>query len=124
MNPLHAHDRIVAALHKATLDPARWPAGSALIDEASAPAPISASPASTNAANAAWTWSASISSTTTPLTNACRASASFPPARLVHVPDLYHRPQELKTSIAYNEGLRRLGVQNGIGVRLDGLRIF
>ena len=34
MNPLHAHDRIVAALHKAMLDPARWPAASALIDEA------------------------------------------------------------------------------------------
>ena len=50
----------------------------------------------------------------------------LPAGRLVHVPDLY-TPQELKASIAYNEGLRRLGVQNGIGVRLDGpdgLRIF
>ena len=34
MNPLDAFDRILAALHKATLDDAHWPAAAALIDEA------------------------------------------------------------------------------------------
>ena len=34
MNPLDAFDRILALLHQATLDDARWPATAALIEEA------------------------------------------------------------------------------------------
>ena len=43
-----------------------------------------------------------------------------PPGRhLVHAPALY-TAAELKTSPAYNEGLRRFGGQDGLKVRLDG----
>ena len=34
MNPLDAYNRVIAALHRAMLDDAHWPAASALIDEA------------------------------------------------------------------------------------------
>ena len=34
MPPLDAFDRVLASLHRATLDDAHWPAASALVDEA------------------------------------------------------------------------------------------
>ena len=43
----------------------------------------------------------------------------LPDSQMVHIPDLY-TDQELKTSLAYNEGLRRTDGQNGLNVRLDG----
>ena len=43
----------------------------------------------------------------------------LPDSQLVHVTDLYTR-EELKTSAAYNEGLRLGGSQNSLNVRLDG----
>ena len=43
----------------------------------------------------------------------------LPDSHLVHVPRLYTE-DELKTSVAYNEGLRKYRSQNGLNVRLDG----
>ena len=43
----------------------------------------------------------------------------LPDGRLVHVKDLY-TAEELKTSPAYNEFLRRTGQQDSLNVRLDG----
>ena len=88
--------------------------------------PASTSPASTAGASAARTWSASTSRIISPSTSACRASRRFPPASSSTSPDLYTE-KELTSSIAYNEGLRRLGVHEGLNVRFDrpdGLRVF
>ena len=43
----------------------------------------------------------------------------LPHGKLVHGPDLYTE-EELKTSPAYNEGLRGLGNRNGLTARFDG----
>ena len=50
---------------------------------------------------------------------------ALPDGQLVHIPDLYTE-EEKKTSPAYNEMLRRLGVSNGLDVHFDepdGLRM-
>ena len=44
----------------------------------------------------------------------------LPVSRLVHIDDLY-TAEELKTSPTYNELLRRAGMQDGLNVRLPGL---
>ena len=44
----------------------------------------------------------------------------LPASRLVHINDLY-TAEELKTSPTYNEILRRAGMQDGLNVRLPGL---
>ena len=88
----NAFDRIVALLHEAALDDARWPAASGLIDEACRAkgnslilgdgvhtrSSASSPPSSTSAGNATASWSASASTCTTPWTSAFRAAA---PAR-------------------------------------------
>ena len=43
----------------------------------------------------------------------------LPDSRIVPTADLFSK-EELKTSLAYNEGSRRYGEQNGLIVRLDG----
>ena len=43
----------------------------------------------------------------------------LPDSKIAHVPDLF-TPEELKTSVTYNEGLPRFESQNGLNVRLDG----
>ena len=60
-----------------------------------------------------------------PLDEAMPRARRLPHRRLVHVRDLYTE-DELKTSVAYNEGLARLGSQNSLLAQMrgpDGLRI-
>ena len=45
----------------------------------------------------------------------------LPDSKIAHVPELFTR-EELKTSVTYNEGLRRFESRNGLNVRLDGPR--
>ncbi len=60
-----------------------------------------------------------------PHDEALRRRRELPDGRLAHAPELYTE-EELKTSVAYNEGWRRMGGQNGLTVHFDepdGLRI-
>ncbi len=61
-----------------------------------------------------------------PHDDALRRRMERPDGRLVHVPDLYAET-ELRTSVAYNEGMRLLRAQDGLNVAFeqpDGLRVF
>ena len=60
-----------------------------------------------------------------PIDEAMPRARRLPHGRLVHVRELYTE-DELKTSVAYNEGLARLGGQNGLQTQMrgpDGTRI-
>ena len=60
-----------------------------------------------------------------PRDEALHRRRTLPDGRLVHASELYTEEQ-LKTSVAYNEGWRRMGGQNGLTVHFDepdGLRI-
>ena len=131
MNPLDAFDRILAALHKATLDDAHWPAAAALIDEACGAA---------GNALVVGEWSGDdvrvcfaqflyrgeprqdvareYLDVYYPHDEGRRRLRELPAGQLFHSRDLYTE-KELRTSLAYNEGLRRLRGQNGLQVRLD-----
>ena len=50
-----------------------------------------------------------------PIDESSRGSAQLPDSRIVHATALY-TTQELQTSVAYNEGLRRLHGQNSLKV--------
>ena len=122
--------RILASLHEATLDDARWPATTALIDEACG---IGQSGSAVVAGDEAQVRFARAYSHGQPRQDLIDEYFQnyyphdervprirrLPDSRLVHIPDLYTE-QERKTSVAYNEGLRRSGGQNGLNVRLDG----
>ena len=131
MSDQDAFERILASLYDAMLDDAEWPATSALIDEACGtvgnalmvaegpPDDIRALTSSgcTAEGSATKPWNASGSKCTTPSTNPCRGSSQLPDSQMVFTPDLY-TAEELKTSPAYNEGLRRLHGQQSLMVRL------
>jgi len=121
---------VVAALHDAMLDDARWPATTVLIDDACG---IGNSGSAVVVGNDSQVWFARAYSRGQPRHDLTEQYFRnyFPhdervprvtrlqDSRLVHIPKLYTE-QELKTSVAYNEGLRRTGGQNGLNVRLDG----
>ena len=139
MNPSDAFDRIVAALHQAMLDDSLWPAASALIDDALAAGSntlgVSEGAGDDTRVHFAGFYRRGQRRPDLErqyfdhyhaLDERVPRIRALPAGRLIHVPDLYTR-SELRSSVAYNEGLRLLGVQNGMGVRLDtpgGLRIF
>ena len=131
MDEHDAFRRILESFHEAMLDDARWPAASALIDEACGLAGSGLL----------------VGKGTNEHAQLCRLGIhyrgkpredlereyleDYHPAdervprfrrladgRLVHVRDLY-TPEELKTSPTYNEMLRRADVQNGLNVRLE-----
>ena len=132
MSPLDTLDRILASLHQAMLDDAHWPSTSALID------------AACGAIGNALVVGEDVGDDVRisfagyyrrgerrqdlereyfdlyyPHDERVPRLRQLPDSRLVHVPDLYSE-QELKTSPVYNEGLRRIGSQRGLNVRLDG----
>ena len=139
MNPQVAFDRVVASLHQAMLDDAHWPAASALIDEAVG-ARSNGLSVSEGFGDDARVYFAGFYRHGERRRDLERhyfeghfavdervpRLRALPAGKLNYVPDLYTE-KELKSSVAYNEGLRRLGVHQGLNVRFDrpdGLRIF
>ena len=131
MNPLDGFDRILAALYQAMLDDAHWPAAAAAIDEACGAV-----------GNALFVgeWSGDdvrlhfaqllyrgeprqdvareLLEVYYPHDEGRRRLRKLPPGQLFPARDLYTE-KELRTSLTYNEGLRRSRSQNGLQVRLD-----
>ena len=116
------------------LDDAHWPATSALIDDAcgikgsalvvgkghsQSDGQIFFGKVLLPRSTATKTESGGTSTTTTPMTSACRVSRNCPTVAWFTSPDLYTE-EELKTSLAYNEAFPRGGYQNGLNVRMDG----
>ncbi|MCY3761932.1 MAG: helix-turn-helix transcriptional regulator [Gemmatimonadetes bacterium] len=132
MNPLDVFDRILALLHEAALDDARWPAAAALIDEACC-ATGNALVVGERSGDDARIYFGRYLYRGEPRPDLAREyfDVYFPrdegpprlterPAhRLIHVPDLY-TARELRKSPAYNESWRRRVAQNGLIARLDG----
>ena len=132
MNPLDAYERILASLYQAALDDARWPAAAALIDEAVG-AVGNALIVGEGYGDDVRIYFAKYLYRGEQRPDVVREYFDFyhprdegmprlrllPHGRLVHIPDLYTEA-ELKTSPAYNEGLRRVGGRKGWYVRFDG----
>ena len=132
MNPDDAFERCLAALYEAALDDTRWPAASALVEEA-----VGAS------GNALVVGEGLDDDVPVYFARYFRRGDSFedeareyfdvyrphdegmprlwrlPQGELVRVRDLYTE-DERKTSTAYNEGVRLLGCRNGLRVCIDG----
>ena len=132
MNPQDAFERILASLYEAALDDARWPAATALVEEAVG-----------GFGNALIVGDGLGEDTRVYFARLLRRGDSYqdvmaeyfnayhphdegmprlrrlPHGQLVAVRDLYTE-DELKTSPAYNEGMRLLGNRNGLTVRFDG----
>ena len=139
MNPHDAFEGILVSLHRAMLDDAHWPATAALIDEAvgTACSGLGVSEGFDDDAHVHFIGSyhrgerrrdleREYLDVYHPHDERVPRMRRLPDSRLVHVPDLYSE-KELKTSFAYNEGLRRAGGQNGLNVRFegpDGLHIY
>ena len=139
MNPHDAFESILLSLHRAMLDDAHWPATAALIDEAvgTACSGLGVSEGFDNDAHVHFVGSyhrgerrrdleREYLDVYHPHDERVPRMRRMPDSRLVHVPNLYSE-KELKTSFAYNEGLRRAGGQNGLNVRFegpDGLHIY
>ncbi len=132
MNPDGAFERSLAALYEAALDDVRWPAATALIEEAVG--------ASGNAlivgegldddvrihfarylrrGESVHEQARAYFNAYHPHDEGMPRLRQLPHGRLARVRDLY-TDDELKRSPAYNEGLRDLGSRNGLYVRFDG----
>ena len=124
MSEQPAFERVLASLYDAMLDDARWPATSALIDEACGitgnDLMVGEGPKDDIRARFVGVY--------------CRGQRredlereylqNYHPTdervrRLAHVTELY-TAEELKTSPTYNEALARAGQQDGVNTRLDG----
>ena len=127
-------DRILPSLHEAVLDDARWPAATALIDAACGIGRSgSALVVGAGDAGDAQVWFAKAHAhghrrrdlereyfdNYYPHDERVPRIRRLPDSQVVHIPSLY-TAHELKTSPAFNEGLRRTGGRNGLNVRLDG----
>ena len=133
MNNQDAFERILASLYDAMLDETRWPATSALIDEACG--------ITGNGLMVAEGPKDDVRGLFVGLyyrgqrredlereylehyhaiDERVPRFRQLPVSRLVHINDLY-TAEELKTSPTYNELLRRAGMQDGLNVRLPGL---
>ena len=134
MSERDAFERIVASLHEAALDPARWPGASALIDETLGTHGGSVSLGdgeSEEDYRVYFIWICLRGQrrrdlerlwfeTHYPVDQGIPRLRRRPFNRLVHIPDLYTE-EELRTSASYN-ALRTLArAGNGINVRLKGL---
>ena len=131
VNPLDTFDRILASLHRATLDDTHWPATAALIDEACGAVGNALvvgewSGDDVRVSFARFLWRGEPRPDVTreyfdvhyPHDEGRRRLRELPAGQLFHARDLYTE-KELRTSPAYNEGLRRGRGQNGLQVRLD-----
>ena len=132
MSDQDAFDRILASLHAASLDDSQWPATSALIDAALG------SQGNTLLVGAGPPDALQISfvglyyrgerrpdlereylTVYHPIDECVPRFRQLPANQIVHATALY-TSQELQTSVAYNDGLRRLHGQNSLKVRLAG----
>ena len=132
MSDQDAFERTLAALHDAMLDESQWPATSALIDAACGMQAngllVGAGPPDDIQAlfvglyyrgQRRADWEREWLERYHPLDECVPRFRQLPDSHLVHARALY-TAAELKTSLAYNEGLRRFGGQDGLKVRLDG----
>ena len=133
MSERSAFDRILASLHEAALDDARWPAASALIDDAFRAKGNSLVFGRGRTEEGVQIFSARFFRGGERLRESEREYFGvyhpfderlprlrlLPDSRLVSVADLY-TDEELRTSPAYNEALVKGHLQNGLNVRLDG----
>ena len=132
MTDQDAFEHIMASLHVAMLDDTRWPATSALIDEACG-----------LKGNALWVGEGPMGDRRVlacgsyyrglrrpdlereylevyhPINEAVPRQLQLPEGLLVQIKDLF-TSEEKKTSRAYNEGLHRVKYQNGLSALLDG----
>ena len=128
-----AFERIMASLYDAMLDETRWPATSALIDEAcgSTGNGLMVGEGPKNDIRGLFVGLYYRGQRREDLEREYLEHyhaidervprfRQLPVSRLVHINDLY-TAEELKTSPTYNELLRRAGMQDGLNVRLPGL---
>ena len=133
MSERDAFDRILASVHDATLDETRWPATSALIDEACGLTGnglmVGEGPKDDVRALFVGLYARGqrredqereYLDTYHAIDERVPRFRQLPARRLVHITDLY-TAEELKTSPTYNEILRRAGMQDGLNVQLPGL---
>ena len=131
MNPDDAFERILALLYEAMLDDARWPAASALIDEACGMVGNALVVGERSGGGHLIHFVRHLYRGETrqevireyfdvyyPQDAGMRRLMELPEGRLVHLPELYTE-EELKRSPVYNEGWRLLGAQNGLNVHFD-----
>ena len=136
MNNQDAFERILASLYDAMLDETRWPATSALIDEASGITGngLMVAEGPKNDIRGLFVGLYYRGQRRKDLEREYLEHyhaidervprfRQLPVSRLVHITDLY-TAEELKTSPTYNELLRRAGMQDGLNVRLPGLDGF
>ena len=132
MSDQDAFERILASLYDAMLDETRWPATSALIDEACGMQGnallVGEGPKDDVRAlffglyyrgERREDWEREYLDIYHPIDESVPRFRQLPDSRLVHTHDLY-TAEELKTSPAYQEGLRRFSGQDGLRARLDG----
>ena len=133
MSEREAFERILASLHEAALDHARWSSASALIDEALDAHGSSLVVGDGDCAEdiriyLAWSFfrgrrlqelEREYFEVYYPLDERVPRLRHLPDGHLFHITDLYTE-EELKASVAYNELLVRAHSQNSINVRLDG----
>ena len=133
MSDQDAFERILASLHDAMLDAARWPATSALIDEACGIQGngLLVSEGPQDAIRVLFfglyyrgqrrvDWEREYLDIYHPIDERMPRARQLPDSHLVHVTDLYTE-QELKTSPTYNEALLRGSAQDSLNVHLGGL---
>ena len=133
MNNPDAFERILASLYDAMLDETRWPATSALIDEACGLTGngLMVAEGPKDDVRAVFVGLFSQGQRREDLEREYLEHyhaidervprfRQLPVSRLVHLNDLY-TAEELKTSPTYNEILLRAGMQDGLNVRLPGL---
>ena len=132
MSDQDAFERILATMYDAMLDDVRWPAASALIDEACRikgnDLMVGEGPKDDVRALFVGVYSRGQRREDLereyleryhPIDERVPRFRKLPDSLLVHVNDLF-TAEELKTSRTYNEALPRGGCQNALNVRLDG----
>ena len=138
MNPDDAFERILSSLYEAALDDTRWSAATGLIEEALDAAGNALSVVEGGDDDVRIHFARFLRrgdnyqdlmreyfTVYHPHDEAMPRARRLPHARLVHVRELYTE-DELKTSVAYNEGLALLGSQNSFVAQMrgpDSLRI-
>ena len=133
MSERDAFDHILASVHDATIDETRWPATSALIDEACGLTGnglmVGEGPKDDVRALFVGLYARGqcredqereYLDTYHAIDERVPRFRQLPARRLVHITDLY-TAEELKTSPTYNEILRRAGMQDSLNVQLPGL---
>ena len=131
MNPDDAFERSLASLYEAALDDARWPAASALIEEACGAVGSTLWVGEGYGADGRIFFARlfyrgesrddlarEYHEVYHPHDEGPPRHRELPSGQLFHAPQLYTEA-ELKTSVAYNEGWRRLGARNALTMHLD-----